>query len=138
MHQTVLELEGFLPIDVQYPVAVWIGAGTARPALDTEQVVEQDSHEAGMEVGVVDLNVEGKDRDPFVRIPIAHDLDVGAGVEGWATKDDDIRWVKTQAFQAGADLGIEAAIFCVPSPAMLEKEIKTMTATRLKEVWATL
>lgn len=53
-------------------------------------------------------------------------------------QDDDIRWIKAQAFRAGADVGIEMAIFCMPSAEAIEKEVDQAVEVALIELWRTL
>ncbi len=45
-------------------MSVGTGAGTARPALNAEQVVEQDGNETGVQVGGTQADVEREDGDP--------------------------------------------------------------------------
>jgi len=53
-------------------------------------------------------------------------------------QDDDIRWIKAMAFQAGADCMSEATLLSMPSGEELDKLIPRLTEDRLTEVWRTL
>lgn len=53
-------------------------------------------------------------------------------------QDDDIRWIKGMAFQAGADCMLEASELSMPSQKELDILIPRLTEKYLTEVWRTL